>query len=110
MEVTRSCYYSYLKNKAVQSQAVEAIQARAVKECFDFHRRRYGSRRIAVELKMGRFLVRRLMREQELKAMQPKSFVCASTDSRHGGRVSPNLLKEIGEIAQAGQVIVGDIT
>jgi hypothetical protein len=59
---------------------------------------------------MGRFLVRRLMREQALKAIQPKSFVPKTTDSRHGFRVSENLLKEIGEIKQSGSVIVGDIT
>lgn len=111
MEVTRSCYYRYLKRKVEQATAVEASRARAVKECFHFHRRRYGSRRIAKQLKLGRFLVRRLMREQELKAIQPKSFVPRTTDSRHGGRISPNLLKEMdGGIDQKGQIIVGDIT
>jgi len=60
---------------------------------------------------MGRYLVRRMMREQHLQAIQPKSFVPRTTDSRHGGRISPNLLKEIkGEISQKGRVIVGDIT
>lgn len=110
MRVTRSCYYAYLKRKVEQEKAGESIQARRVKECFYLNRRRYGSRRIAKELKMGRFLVRRWMREQQLQAIQPKSFVPRTTDSRHGGRISPNLLKEIGEIAQSGQVIVGDIT
>ena len=110
MQVSRSCYYAHLRRKAAPGKAGEAIEALAVKECFYFHRRRYGSRRIAKELKMGRFLVRRLMREQVLKAIQPKSFVPRTTDSRHGGRISPNLLKEIGEIRQKGRVIVGDIT
>ncbi len=51
------------------------------------------------------------MREQQLKAIQPKSFVPRTTDSRHGGRISPNLLKEMGgEIVDKEQVIVGDIT
>jgi transposase InsO family protein len=110
MKVTRSCYYTYLKTKVDRERVGESAEALKVKECFGFHRRRYGSRRIAKELKLGRFLVRRLMREQGLKAIQPKSFVPRTTDSTHGRRISPNLLREIGEIKEAGQVIVGDIT
>lgn len=51
------------------------------------------------------------MREQELKAMQPKSFVPKTTDSGHGGRISANLLKEnqVG-IFEKGEMIVGDMT
>lgn len=45
-----------------------------------------------------------------LKAIQPKSFVPRTTDSRHGFRVSENLLKEIREIKEKCSVIVGDIT
>lgn len=49
------------------------------------------------------------MREQNLKAIEPKSFVPCTTDSGHGARVSPNLLKEADAITQPGAVIVGDI-
>ncbi len=110
MQVTRSCYYAYLKSRAEREKVGESLEAGQVKECFTRHRRRYGSRRIAKELKLGRFLVRGLMREQGLKAIQPKSFVPRTTDSQHGLRISPNLLKEIGEVKQQGQMIVGDIT
>lgn len=110
MQITRSCYYSYLKRKAVRQKGEEKPEAHRVKECFERNRRRYGSRRIARELRMGRFLVRRLMSEQQLKAIQPKSFVPRTTDSSHGLRISRNLLKEIGSFKEKGQVIVGDIT
>lgn len=111
MQATRSCYYVYLKKRLVQVEVGESLEAQQVRTCFHFHRRRYGSRRIAEELKMGRFLVRRLMREQKLKAIEPKSFVPRTTDSRHGGRISPNLLKGIkGEIRNKVQVLAGDIT
>lgn len=110
MEVTRSAFYAYLKNKTDRERLGEAVEARRVKECFGRNRRRYGSRRIAKELKLGRFLVRRLMKEQSLKAIEPKSFVPRTTDSAHRERLSPNLLKQAGEIKQAGEVIVGDIT
>lgn len=91
--------------------AEEAEAERRVKECFYENRRRYGSRRIALELEMGRFLVRRLMREQGLMAIQPRSFVPKTTDSNHNGLASPNLLKEKeNQPVQWGEVVVGDIT
>ncbi len=59
---------------------------------------------------MGRFLVRRLMREMDLIAIQPKRFRPRTTDSRHSGLISPNLLKEAALPLKAGEQIVGDIT
>ena len=79
------------------------------------NRRRYGSRRIKAAMhkagvKVGRFRVRRLMREQGLKAIQPKSFTPRTTDSR-GVKAAPNLLAEVKiEECAAGKLIVGDIT
>lgn len=44
-------------------------------------------------------------------AIQPKSFVPKTTNSKHGFRISPNLLKDNQvEIYLKGQVIVGDST
>jgi putative transposase len=60
---------------------------------------------------MGRFRVRRLMKEQNLQAIQPKSYVPRTTDSKHGGRISPNLLQDKKrEVERKGRVMVGDIT
>jgi ERCC4-related helicase len=72
-------------------------QIKAVEDAFWDHKRRYGSRRLVVELEtlnepMGRHRVRSLMQQQGLKAIQPRSFVPRTTDSRHGKRVSGNLL------------------
>ena len=50
------------------------------------------------------------MREQGLRAIQPRSFVPHTTDSRHGGRMSPNRLLERGPASRPNEVIVGDIT
>jgi putative transposase len=44
-----------------------------------------------------------------LQALQPKSFVPRTTDSRHGQRMSPNLLPEL-EVTRPRQVLVSDIT
>ena len=51
------------------------------------------------------------MKEQNLQAIQPKSYVPRTTDSKHGGRISPNLLQDNqGEVQRKGQAMVGDIT
>ncbi len=110
MRVSPSGYYAWRGRRA--SPGVEESKTAAqVKECFYEHRRRYGSRRIAAQLKMGRFRVRSIMKQESLRAIQPKRFVPRTTDSRHGGRISPNLLKNLaGEAVLAGAAVVGDIT
>jgi len=51
------------------------------------------------------------MRKQGLEAIQPKTFKPQTTDSRHGGLISPNLLKDRANQPQGpGEVVVGDIT
>lgn len=86
-----------------------------VKNCFLENRRRYGSRRISAALskagkRIGRFQVRQLMREENLRAIQPKKFVPRTTDSS-GTLASPNLLKELKIVeCAAGKIIIGDIT
>ena len=108
--VSRSGYYAWKERPARQDQL--ALQ---VEEVFWQNSRRYGSRRITAELReqtvIGRHRVRRLMREQGLRAIQPRRFVPRTTDSRHGQRMSPNLLAEREIIVgRPRQVIVGDIT
>jgi len=89
----------------------ESEEAERVKDCFWKNSRRYGSRRIAADLGMGRFLVRRLMREQNLVAIQPRSFRPQTTDSGHGLLASPNLLKDASNQPKSwGECVVGDIT
>jgi len=108
--VSRSGYYAWRERPERQDQLAPKVE-----EVFWFHSRRYGSRRIAAELGrkavIGRHRVRRLMREQDLHAIQPRRYVPRTTDSRHGQRMSPNLLleREI-KVDRPRQVIVGDIT
>lgn len=77
------------------------IKTDQVVAVFKAHKRRYGTRRIVAELKhqsqrMSRYMVRKVMANNGLKAIQPKSFVPKTTDSRHPYKISPNLLKEGG--------------
>lgn len=89
--------------------------AELVKNCYWENRRRYGVRRIKASLnkegvKIGKFQVRQLMRENGLEAIQPKTFVPKTTNSK-GVKASPNLLKEIRlEECAPTKIIIGDIT
>ncbi len=116
MQVSRSAYYSYARGKShVMSAEKAAISAR-VKETFYQHRRRYGARRIAAQLKdegvrAGRRLVRSQMQRLGLQAIRPRRFRPQTTDSRHSEQASANLLLEAENMPQKPrEVIVGDIT
>lgn len=116
MRVSRSAYYGWRTRREKSPPQQKAAEAVLVKESFYFNRRRYGTRRISQELKekgikLGRCRVRRLMREENLVAINPKRFVPKTTDSRHGLRISPNLLKAVSnQVLGCGEAIVGDIT
>ena len=77
------------------------------------HRRRYGYRRITAELRRRGLLVNhkrvaRLMREDNLLAVQPRAFV-ATTDSQHELEVYLNLASRL-TLTGLNQLWVADIT
>ena len=84
-QVSRAGFYRSLAKKSAAEESLEvrsAIQKIAIE-----HRRRYGYRRITAELRrqgmqVNRKRVARMMREDNLLAIQPRSFV-VTTDSRH---------------------------
>jgi putative transposase len=113
LKVSKSGFYGYLKT--AKQERAEPL-AKAVKEVFWRHRRRYGSRRIHAEVVaegniIGRHKVRRLMKDDQLQALTGKSFVPQTTNSRHLLRMSTNLLRDHQLPPQKpNAVIVGDIT
>lgn len=115
MAVTRSAYYRYRAGKKSKPTAAAQKMAQQVKDVFVENRRRYGTRRVSQELQkqgqeIGRYRVRRLMQEQELRAIQPKRYVPKTTNSDHQ-LASPNLLKqEENKEKEPKTVIIGDIT
>lgn len=111
MKVNRSAYYSYANRQTYQESEAKAACAARVKECFWFHRRRYGTRRIAAELKIGRSRARRVMQQENLQAIQPRIFKPQTTDSKHGLPICANLLQSAANAPLGrGEVLVGDIT
>ncbi len=107
--VSRSGYYAW-RCRPPQADAATPL----VKQVFWRHSRRYGVRRIVAELQAtghsyGRRRVRRIMQAEGLRAIQPQSFVPRTTDSRHGARMSPNLVSGLS-VERPHQVFVSDIT
>ncbi len=85
----------------------------AIQEIAIEHRRRYGYRRIAAELRRRGMLlnhkrVARMMREDNLLAVQPKAFV-VTTNSRHELEVYLNLAGRM-KLTGVNQLWVADIT
>jgi transposase InsO family protein len=116
MRVSVRAYHAYARGKTYALSPQQAAPAALVKETCYRHRRRYGARRIAAELKAqgqraGRCAVRTLMRRQELQATAPLRFRPRTTDPRHTVAPSANLLLDAENAPQQPrQVIVGDIT
>jgi transposase InsO family protein len=113
--VSRSAYYAWCEREPSGREQREARLTPLVRALFWKHRRRYGARRIAEDLAdlgevcSSRF-VAKIMKTQGLRAIQPKSFVPKTTDSRHRLGYSPNLILDMAEPSGINQLWVGDIT
>jgi transposase InsO family protein len=114
-KVSRSAYYAWLDGETHVLKEKKTQIFQQVKVVFEEHLERYGSRRIEAELKetgyeAGRYQIRQRMREQGLKAIQPRSFVPKTTQTNPNLLRSPNLLLEMDKVDQINRVWVGDIT
>lgn len=108
-------FYAWKRSETYVLRNAKKDLAVQVKVVFDEHRCRYGAIRISKELqsrgvKIGRHQTQTLMRIQNLKAIQPKSFVPKTTDSNHNFGRNANLLLNRAPPAQPNEVFVGDIT
>jgi putative transposase len=109
--VSRAGFYRCLQERMPVEEAMEvrsAIQQIALE-----HRRRYGYRRVSAELRRQGMLVNhkrvaRIMREDDLLAVQPKRFV-VTTDSKHELEVYLNLASRM-KVTGINQLWVADIT
>ena len=115
LNVSRAGYYAWRSEIETARQRRDRELKRLVADTFWKHRRRYGARRIAVELaaqgqRCGVERVAKLLKNQGLLAIQPQSFVPRTTDSRHALGYSPNLLLHAPPPERTNQVWVADIT
>jgi putative transposase len=110
-QVSRAGFYRSLAEKTPAEEELEvrsAIQKIAIE-----HGRRYGYRRVAAELRrqgmqVNRKRVARIMREDNLLAIQPRAFV-VTTDSDHELEVYLNLAGRM-KLTGINQLWVADIT
>ena len=115
LELSRSAYYHWLTHETSSREEEDTHLATSIRTTFWKHKRRYGTRRLREELAdqgtpCGRRRIAKLLNNQGLRAIQPKSFVPKTTDSRHTLGYSPNLLLKEPEPTTINQLWVGDIT
>jgi transposase InsO family protein len=115
LEVSRSGFYAWRRGEESRREVRDRELIPRISAVFWRHRRRYGARRIAVELASegiacGVARVARLLKTQGFQAIQPKSYRPRTTESRHRLGYNQNLLA--GRAAPRGmnEVWVGDIT
>jgi transposase InsO family protein len=115
LDVSRAGFYAWRSSAETARRRRDRELTRLVADTFWKHRRRYGARRIAVELaaqgqRCGVDRVAKLLKNQGLRAIQPQSFVPRTTDSRHSLGYNPNLLLNALPPPRINQVWVADIT
>lgn len=109
--VSRAGFYRWLRADAPGEEEME-VRA-AIHEVWLEHRARYGYRRVSRELRRCGLVVNhkrvaRLMREDNLVAVQPRAWV-QTTDSHHGCGVYLNLAARM-KLTGVNQLWVADIT
>ena len=110
-QVSRAGFYRSLQE---QQPVKEEMEVRSTMQQIVLeHRRRYGYRRVTAELRRRGMIVNhkrvsRLMREDNLLAVQPRVFV-VTTDSKHELEVYLNLASRM-KLTGINQLWVADIT
>lgn len=116
LEVSRSGFYDYLARQShpvidvEETTLIVRIQTIAAKT-----RSSYGSRRMTKVLQeegfqVGRYKVRRLMKEAGVVVKRRNTRKPQTTDSRHGYGVAPNVLDRQFDVTQPNLAWAGDIT
>ena len=110
-QVSRAGFYRSLQERAPDEDEME-LRA-AIQQVFIEHKRRYGYRRVAQELRrrgrvVNRKRVQRLMQEDNLLAVRPAAFR-VTTDSNHDLEVYLNLAARL-KLTAINQLWVADIT
>jgi len=109
--VSRAGFYRSLQENSPGEEDVEVTSV--IQQIVLEHRRRYGYRRVTAELRRRGMLVNhkrvwRMMREDNLLAVQPRAFV-TTTDSNHLLEIYLNLARRM-TVTGVDQLWVADIT
>lgn len=113
LNVSTNAYYYWKRTRTKEpSESQDFISE--IKSIFKQSRGSYGSHRMTEELKRrgysySRSWIARSMKRHGIRSKRSKKFR-ATTDSRHGFKISPNLLKRNFTVHEIGKVWVSDIT
>jgi transposase InsO family protein len=110
-QVSRASFYRSLQERLPVEEEMEVRST--IQQIVLEHRGRYGYRRVTAELRRRGLLVNhkrvsRLMREDNLLAVQPRAFV-VTTDAKHEFEVYLNLASRM-KLTGINQLWVADIT
>jgi transposase InsO family protein len=117
LQVSRSGYYKWLRRQQLCTERMlhNAVLVKRVREIFDYHKQRYGAKRVRKELlKEGQNVsikrVNRIMTENGLVCLHTRRFKVVTTDSKHKLPVADNRLDRDFSAPAPNQVWVTDIT
>lgn len=112
----RSGFYDYQKRQAAPAFSREEIDVLArIKAIAEKTAHRYGSRRMTKQLQdegyeVGRFKVRRFMKQAGVLVESRRRRGPKTTESRHGYGVAPNVLERTFDVTAPNVAWCGDIT
>lgn len=114
LEVSRSGFHAYVKREISARARADQVLTQKIKATHARSRGVYGSPRIHADLRahgepVGRHRVARLMRVNGVCAKKKRRFK-ATTDSKHGDPIAPNLLARAFDVATPNRVWVTDVT
>lgn len=115
LKVSCSGYYYWLKHPVGTRQLKSQQLLAQIRQVYDRSQSRYGSPRIADDLKesgvkVSRNRVARLMNKANIKSIMYKKHRVQTTDSKHDYPVANNLLNRDFSAERLGQKWVSDIT
>ena len=115
LEVSRSGYYDYVKTQTAENSTDKLELLTRIKAIHAETRQCYGSRRMTRALQaegfqVGRYKVRRLMKEAGVSVKRRSTRKPQTTDSNHDYAVAPNILNREFDVAKPNETWVGDIT
>ncbi|WP_139325161.1 IS3-like element IS1501 family transposase [Leptospira interrogans] len=111
--VSRSGYYKYLnrhKDRSVAPDLTNFLQEKWLKS-----RKNYGFKRLFQEVKKsnlpyGARKVRKAMKHCKISGKQRKQFRPLTTNSKHGGRIAPDLVQRKFHPNEQNRIWVSDVT
>lgn len=113
LKVAKSAYYAWCENREGKSK--QDVLGESVESMYFECKQRYGSPRLAVELRksgvsISRTTVAKKLKAKGLRARSHRRFKVSTTDSKHNKAISPNLLDRNFDTDARGKVWVSDIT